>query len=88
MVVDNGSTDATPQVVDAAKAVLPIEPLTEPRPGKNRALNKGLEALEGSLAIITDDDAVPDPMFLAAWSKYLDSKSNYALFGGGGQTAV
>jgi len=68
--------------VDAAKADLPIVLLTEPQPGKNRALNKGLQEVEGHLAIVTDDDAIPDRMFLKAWEKYLDSKSNYALFGG------
>jgi glycosyltransferase involved in cell wall biosynthesis len=31
---------------------------------------------------IADDDAIPDPMFLTAWSKYLDKCQDYELFGG------
>jgi len=82
VVVDNGSADETQKVLSAVKSSLPLEMHTEPRAGKNRALNKGLEALEGRLAIITDDDAIPDPMFLASWTKYFESKPECGLFGG------
>ena len=82
VVVDNGSTDGTPSVIDSFKGALPLEPLTELLPGKNRALNRGLDALEGALAIITDDDAVPHSSFLTAWTKYLRRRSEYGLFGG------
>src|SRR5688572_25020140 len=71
VVVDNGSTDDTQQVIESFKASLPIEGLTQPIPGKNRALNTGLGAVEGRLAIITDDDAIPEPSFLVEWAKVL-----------------
>jgi GT2 family glycosyltransferase len=82
VVVDNGSTDRTPNIVRSAKRALPVELLTESRAGKNRALNRGLDALDGRLVIITDDDAVPDPSFLTAWTKYLECEPRFGLFGG------
>jgi glucosyl-dolichyl phosphate glucuronosyltransferase len=82
VLVDNGSTDATPTVIESFKRVLPLEALSESMPGKNRALNRGLVALEGRLVIVTDDDAIPSPSFLSAWAKYLERETRYGLFGG------
>ena len=45
LVVDNGSTDATPQILDSFKRDLPLQVLDEPVPGKSRALNAGLAAV-------------------------------------------
>ncbi len=64
------------------RADLPLELLRESLPGKNRALKRGLEALEGGLVVVTDDDAVPILLFLTAWAKYLEHKPSYGVFGG------
>ena len=82
VIVDNGSTDSTADVIDSFKKHLPIDVLQQSIPGKNRALNTGLAAVEGRLAVITDDDAIPHPGFLAAWGTFLDSRPEYELFGG------
>jgi glycosyltransferase involved in cell wall biosynthesis len=82
VIVDNGSNDSTPAILESFKKRLPLETLAQPIAGKNRALNRGLSALEGRLAILTDDDAIPNSSFLTAWSKYLDKKLDYELFGG------
>ena len=82
VVVDNGSTDSTGKIIDSFKTRLPLEHLYEPIPGKNRALNVGLSAVEGSILIVTDDDAIPDRNFLKAWTKAFDSKPDIGLFGG------
>ena len=82
VIVDNGSNDSTPAILESFKKRLPLELLGQPIAGKSRALNCGLNALEGGLAIITDDDAIPNSSFLTAWSKYLDKKHDYELFGG------
>jgi len=82
VLVDNGSVDSTPEIVKSFKQHLPLELLTSLSPGKNRALNAGLEAVEGRLLIITDDDAIPDPTFLGAWAKLLSTREEYGLFGG------
>jgi glycosyltransferase involved in cell wall biosynthesis len=82
IVVDNGSTDSTPEIIRSFKSDLPLEALAQPIAGKNRALNTGLAGVEGRLVILTDDDAVPNPSFLAEWAKYLDFAPDYGLFGG------
>lgn len=56
VVVDNGSSDDTAQVLHEAQSWLPLIPLTEPTPGKNRALNRALDVVTGELLIFTDDD--------------------------------
>jgi glycosyltransferase involved in cell wall biosynthesis len=82
VIVDNGSNDLTPAILASFKKRLPLETLQQPITGKNRALNVGVDALEGRLAIITDDDSIPDRSFLIAWSRYLAQEQDYHLFGG------
>jgi glycosyltransferase involved in cell wall biosynthesis len=82
VVVDNGSADATPAILDAFRRYLPLDVLQQSIPGKNRALNTGIDAIEGHLVIITDDDAVPTPCFLAAWTSYIDTLDDFGIFGG------
>jgi glucosyl-dolichyl phosphate glucuronosyltransferase len=82
VIVDNGSTDSTPKIIESFKKDLPLEILQQPISGKNRALNSGIAAVEGHLVVLTDDDAIPDPSFLQAWAKFLESRGDYELFGG------
>jgi glucosyl-dolichyl phosphate glucuronosyltransferase len=82
VVVDNGSADATPIVLESFKKTLPLEVIREPVAGKNRALNRAIAAIEGRLVVITDDDAIPSFSFLTGWSEYLDFEGDFGLFGG------
>jgi glycosyltransferase involved in cell wall biosynthesis len=82
VIVDNGSDDTTWATLASFNERLPLETLQQPIAGKNRALNLGLGAIEGGLAIITDDDAIPDRSLLVAWSRYLAEHQDYQLFGG------
>lgn len=85
VVVDNGSTDATADILARIAETLPMIVVQEMRPGKNAALNRGLEVAasnRGCDYIFTDDDAVPAPDFLAAWTKTLADHPGHALFGG------
>jgi GT2 family glycosyltransferase len=82
VVVDNGSTDSTPEIIESFKKDLPLEMLEQPVAGKSRALNTGIEAVEGRLVVLTDDDAIPSPSFLEAWAQFLAERGNYALYGG------
>lgn len=85
LVVDNASTDETPQILAGFAGTLPLVIVDEPRPGKNRALNRGLELAApapGCDYIFTDDDAVPSPGFLAAWKQALAACPDHGLFGG------
>ena len=62
IVVDNNSTDTTPQVIADAASASPfrIVGLHETRQGKSFALNRGLEAARGDIVALTDDDVWPD----------------------------
>lgn len=79
--VDNASTDDTAAILAEAARDLPITVLSEPRPGKNVALNAALDRVRAGLTIFTDDDAAPDPGFLQAWARHRKSGA-FDLFGG------
>jgi glycosyltransferase involved in cell wall biosynthesis len=82
IVVDNGSTDGSATILDRYRSRLPLRVMTEPRAGKNRALNAGLGARRGELLVLTDDDAIPDFGFLVAWEMLLARHIEYDLLGG------
>lgn len=83
VIVDNGSTDETPQIIEQFSKTLPILALKESRPGKNRALNTALEAVgtQADLYIFTDDDAIPAEDFLASWEATIEYRPDNELFG-------
>jgi glycosyltransferase involved in cell wall biosynthesis len=82
VVVDNGSTDETAQVLASFTNQLPLQSVREPKPGKNFALNAGLQLVEGDLTVLTDDDAFPREDWLLQLRKAADTQANYAMFGG------
>jgi L-malate glycosyltransferase len=82
VVIDNGSTDQTAQVIAEFAHRLPLQTASEPRMGKNVALNAGLGLLEGDLAIFTDDDAFPHADWLLQFRKTADDQPMYSIFGG------
>lgn len=60
VIVDNGSTDGTADLLRAFRwahgRVVAVE---EPRPGKGYAYNRGLAAAAGDVLLLTDDDVRP-----------------------------
>jgi len=68
VIVDNGSTDATPARLAAwaAEQRFPVILLTEPQPGLSRARNRALAAVRSRLVAMTDDDCVLHPDYLPA----------------------
>lgn len=82
VVIDNGSTDSTPEALADFRARLPLEALKEPKPGKNLALNLGLDHVEGDLVVFTDDDAFPAADWLVQLRKAADERPAYSMFGG------
>ncbi len=82
VVVDNGSTDQTPEVLASFRGRLPLHYVSEPTLGKNHALNAGLGLAEGDLIVFTDDDAFPRADWLKQLRKAADSQSEYSIFGG------
>lgn len=82
VVVDNASTDGTPEILREYQTRLPLEIITQPVPGKNRSLNAALPSLDSEFVIISDDDAIPAPDFLAQWQETQLQQPKYDLFGG------
>ena len=64
IIVDNGSTDSTKEIVHAFQSRLPLTYVFEPRLGKAVAQNNGLSRINGDLLVMTDDDALPRPDWL------------------------
>ena len=67
IVVDNGSTDGTPDVVRR----YPVTLLHEPAPGACHARNRGIAAARGACIAFTDADCVPSRGWLAAFARAL-----------------
>ena len=82
VVVDNGSTDDTAQVLASFANRLPLQGLFEATLGKNHALNTGLQLLEGDLAVFTDDDAFPHADWLVQLRNAADTHLAHSIFGG------
>jgi glycosyltransferase involved in cell wall biosynthesis len=66
--VDNASSDQTRDLLEAAREVLPLVVVCEPRQGKSFALNRALESVRGDLVVFTDDDVLPVPGWLQAYA--------------------
>ena len=82
VIIDNASTDGTADIVRSYLDRLPITLLFQPKPGKNRALNLGLEHIEGDLIVFTDDDVIVTPDWLAQWRRVADQFPQSDIFGG------
>lgn len=70
VLVDNGSTDASPERLHAFARTTsspPITVVTEPRPGVTFARNAGVRASRGDIIAFTDSDCAVD----RAWLSYL-----------------
>jgi len=82
IVVDNGSVDDTAAVVAAAAQSSPerVRYLHEARPGKSHALNTAIQHARGDLIVLTDDDVLPSPGWLAAYARtFEDAHVDFAV---------
>jgi glycosyltransferase involved in cell wall biosynthesis len=82
VIVDNGSTDQTQEVIKSYSQRLPITVLCEARRGQNWARNSGLTQISGDLVVFTDDDVLPQPDWLAKMRSVADTYPSYSIFGG------
>lgn len=65
VLVDDGSTDGTCDVVAEFEGVLPIRFLTGQHRGRSAARNWAIAAARGATVVFTDDDRIVSPNFLA-----------------------
>ena len=80
--VDNGSDDDSLRILRERAAGLPMMALTEPRRGKNIALNAGLAHIEGEIVALTDDDVILPPDWLRTIESLAAQQVDYDIFGG------
>lgn len=82
VVIDNGSTDATSEVLKAAAPWLPLVSYRHEPAGKCRAQNVALERVRGALVVFTDDDVTCAPGWLDALWRAAQIWPDADLFGG------
>jgi glycosyltransferase involved in cell wall biosynthesis len=80
--VDNGSGDDSLRILKERAAGLPMIALSEPRRGKNIALNAGLAHIEGEMVALTDDDVILPPDWLRTIESVAAQQADYDIFGG------
>src|SRR6266508_28055 len=70
VVVDDGSTDATPETLAAvAERDRRVRPVRQANAGLSVARNTGLAAAAGAWVVFLDDDDLPDPGWLATLAR-------------------
>ena len=84
VVVDNGSTDATPRVIEehCAAPRLPVRHVFEPTAGLSNARNTGLRHTTSDLILFTDDDVRVPADWIAGMGGPILSKEADAVAGG------
>lgn len=84
LVIDNGSTDSTKEVVAEYTSVEnPVfRYLSESKPGKSRALNGAMCEAKGEIIAFTDDDCIPAPDWVKRIVKEFDTDGELSVLGG------
>lgn len=82
LVVNNNSTDDTERVLDAFATRLPLRRAFEPKPGLSHARNEAVRQAAGDYIVWTDDDALADAGWLAAYERAAERHPEAAVFGG------
>ncbi len=83
VVVDNGSTDATKEIVSAFTGPRAIAYVYEPTPGVSSARNTGMTAAKGDIVAFLDDDAMADKDWLFYVEQAFAKDNHIGIVGGG-----
>ena len=82
LVIDNDSSDATPDVVAHFAALMPVRRIVEPRVGLSSARNAAVRAARGQYIIWADDDVIVETQWLAAYVRAFERWPDAVFFGG------
>lgn len=82
LVVNNNSTDDTGRVLEAFAGRLPLRRAFEPEQGLSHARNRAVREAGGDYVVWTDDDALVDEGWLAAYARAVERHPEAAVFGG------
>ena len=82
LVVNNGSTDNTDQVITEYAGRLPIRALSELEVGLSTARNAAVREAAGEYLLWTDDDVLVDKGWLAAYLVAFEQHPEAVIFGG------
>jgi glycosyltransferase involved in cell wall biosynthesis len=82
LVVDNGSTDGTPDVVARYKDRLPLRMAHESEQGISPARNRALDEASGTHLLYIDDDVLVGPGWLEAYRAAFRAHPDAGVFGG------
>lgn len=81
IVVDDGSTDSTPDLLASYRLPFPLRTLRSERSGPAEARNRGAAVAEGEYLLFVDDDVVADPVLLAAHSTAQRQEDHAVIMG-------
>jgi len=84
LVVDNASTDETPQLLSDTNwrpPGIPVRVMREERLGLSNARNRALKEAHGKYLLFVDDDETPDPQWLKAYERDMLTYAPDALGG-------
>lgn len=65
LVISDGATDDSSEVVNSFKDRLPVRYIEQPKMGVSAARNRGLAEACGTAVLLLDDDVVPSPKLIA-----------------------
>lgn len=82
VVVDNGSTDGTRDVIAAMSAPSSLRVVHEPKTGLSNARNRGIREASAPLVAFLDDDAIAEPGWLKAHLGALRNDHDVVATGG------
>ena len=82
VIVDNGSTDETQDVIDGYAERLVLKTVVEPQPGLGRARNRGWATSQGDIVAFTDDDCYAADDFLFSVVRCFAEQASLGFIGG------
>jgi len=82
VVIDNNSTDSSPDIIASFQDRLPMTALVCPKRGKNAALNMAIPHFEGELIMFTDDDVILPRGWLVDFLRLSRTTPEFTGYGG------